>query len=91
MQVRRTAPNRCTCAAAPRVTTRRTLSRADAEHDDQRVVFWLPDSQRFLYVARQDEAIPRTINIVLDWPVLLNAPARRTRMSECGSSSLVTC
>jgi hypothetical protein len=49
----------------------------------ERVVFWpSPDGQRFLYVARQDEAIPRTINIVLDWPVLLNAPARRARMSD---------
>ena len=49
----------------------------------ERMVFWpSPDSQRFLYVARQDEAIPRTINIVLDWPALLNAPARRARVSE---------
>ena len=46
----------------------------------ERVVFWpSPDGQRFLYVARQDDAIPRTINIVLDWPALLNAPARRAR------------
>ena len=44
----------------------------------ERVVFWpSPDGQRFLYVARQDEATPRTINIVLDWPALVNAPARR--------------
>jgi Tol biopolymer transport system component len=49
----------------------------------ERVVFWpAPDNQRFLYIARQDEAIPRTINIVLDWPALLNAPARRARMGE---------
>ena len=46
----------------------------------ERVVFWPShDSQRFLYIARQDEAIPRTINIVFDWPALLNAPARRAR------------
>ena len=46
----------------------------------ERVVFWpSPDAQRFLYVARQDEAIPRTINVVLDWPAVLNAPVRRTR------------
>jgi eukaryotic-like serine/threonine-protein kinase len=49
----------------------------------ERVVFWpSPDSQRFLYVARQDEAIPRTINIVLDWPALLSAPVRSARMSQ---------
>jgi Tol biopolymer transport system component len=41
----------------------------------ERVAFWpSPDSQRFLYVARQDDAIPRTINIVLDWTALLRAP-----------------
>jgi Tol biopolymer transport system component len=43
----------------------------------ERVVFWpSPDGQRFLYVARHDEAVPRTINIVLDWPALVNAPRR---------------
>jgi hypothetical protein len=41
----------------------------------ERVAFWPSrDSQRFLYVARQDDAIPRTINIVLDWTALLRAP-----------------
>ena len=49
----------------------------------ERVAFWpSPDSQRFLYVARQDEAMPRTINIVLDWPALLNAPVRSARMGQ---------
>ena len=31
--------------------------------------------QRFLFIARQDEAMPRTINVVLDWPALVEAPA----------------
>ena len=40
----------------------------------ERVAFWPSrDSQRFLYIARQSDAIPRTINIVLDWPALLKA------------------
>ena len=43
----------------------------------ERIVFWpAPDSQKFLYVARHDDAIPRTINIVLDWLALVKAPTR---------------
>jgi Tol biopolymer transport system component len=43
----------------------------------ERVRYWpAPDGQRFLFIARQDEAMPRTINVVLDWPALVNAPAR---------------
>ena len=46
----------------------------------ERVRFWpAPDGQRFLFIARQDEAMPRTINIVLDWPALVNAPAGAIR------------
>jgi Tol biopolymer transport system component len=48
----------------------------------ERAQYWpAPDGQRFLYIARQAEAIPRTINIVLDWPALVNASAsaRATR------------
>ena len=43
----------------------------------ERIAFWpSADGQRFLYLARQDEAIPRTINVVLNWPALLSTPAR---------------
>ena len=30
-----------------------------------------PDGQRFLFNARLDEAIPRTIDLILNWPALL--------------------
>jgi hypothetical protein len=37
-----------------------------------RTRFWpAPDGQRFLYVARRDAAMPRTINVILNWPALL--------------------
>ena len=49
----------------------------------ERVAFWpSPDGQRFLYVARQVDAIPQTINIVLDWPATLNAPARLANVGQ---------
>jgi hypothetical protein len=39
-----------------------------------RIPYWpAPDGQRFLYLARRDEAMPRTINVVLDWPALVGA------------------
>ena len=43
----------------------------------ERVRYWpAPDGQRFLFIARQDEAMPRTINVVLDWPALVNSATR---------------
>lgn len=45
----------------------------------ERVHYWpSPDGQRFLYIARLEAAMPRTVNIVLDWPALVGAPARAT-------------
>ena len=42
----------------------------------ERVRYWpAPDGQRFLFIARQDEALPRTINVVLDWPALVSRRA----------------
>jgi Tol biopolymer transport system component len=57
------------------------LFRAPAPNSTtERVQFWpSPDGQRFLYIASQDEAMPRTINVVLDWPALVNAPDRARR------------
>jgi Tol biopolymer transport system component len=57
------------------------LFRAPAPNSTiDRVQFWpSPDGQRFLYIASQDEAMPRTINVVLDWPALVNAPAGAAR------------
>lgn len=38
-----------------------------------RVQYWpAPDGQRFLYIARQEAAMPRTINVVLNWPALIH-------------------
>jgi Tol biopolymer transport system component len=37
-----------------------------------RTRFWpAPDGQRFLYVARLDAAMPRTLNVILNWPALV--------------------
>jgi serine/threonine protein kinase len=44
----------------------------------ERVHYWpTPDGQRFLFIARQEAAMPRTINMVFDWPALVNAPSGR--------------
>jgi hypothetical protein len=41
-----------------------------------RVQYWpSPDGQRFLFNARLEEAVPRTINVVLAWPALLGQQA----------------
>ncbi len=55
------------------------LFRAPAPNSTiERVQFWpSPDGQRFLYIASQDEAMPRTINVVLDWPALVNGATGR--------------
>jgi hypothetical protein len=42
-----------------------------------RIQYWpTADGKRFLCIERQDAAMPRTINIVLNWPALLGGSAR---------------
>ena len=41
----------------------------------ERLTYWPAEDGRFLAIARIEEAVPRTINVLLNWPALVGATA----------------